>query len=121
MSSSGWASFKRGREALSAFLKAAMGPDVGLLWVELLPQGLSQRRDDAGATANGSAGAINGWKSANGLPQHSKGPGDNVVEVFQRTGNLVGAGGHVYYESLRGGTRGAGRKECFVSLADQVG
>lgn len=45
-----------------------------------------------------------------------------MVDTFLQTGNLVGAGGHVFYESVRGGSRGTtGRgKGCFVSLADQV-
>ena len=57
------------------------------------------------------------------------------MDTFLRSGNLVGAGGHVFYESVRrdeaasvegglgggsrGGARGA-RRTCFVSLADQV-
>ncbi len=65
------------------------------------------------------------WKSTNGLARGvPKAPGGNVVETFLHSGNLVGAGGHVIYESLRRGKRGESGvrgKSCFVSLADQVG
>lgn len=47
-------------------------------------------------------------------------PGEHVVEAFMRSGSLIGAGGHIFYESVRGGSAGGRSKECFVSLADQV-
>lgn len=61
------------------------------------------------------------WKAANGLPQSSRAPGERVVDAFVQSGNLVGAGGHVFYESVRGGASGRGvGKGSFVSLADEV-
>lgn len=70
-------------------------------------------------------------------------PGGRVVNEFLHSGNLMGAGGHVLYESVRGGCRsssslsssrgdergaaggncssGGGDKDFyFVSLADQA-
>ncbi|CAN0381468.1 unnamed protein product, partial [Laminaria digitata] len=150
---SGWASTRHGRAALPGFLRQATDPSLGVLWVELLPSGLSRyteaplnsgskhntdksrnadnsRGSSGGSSRNGSRGA---WKSENGLPRVPQGPGENVVETFLRSGNLVGAGGHVFYESVRrdaaaaaaegGGAReggpGGARRACFVSLADQ--
>ena len=46
------------------------------------------------------------------------------MDIFLRSGYLVGAGGHVFYESLRGGSQvpstGVTSTSCFVSLADEV-
>eukprot|EP00903_Cladosiphon_okamuranus_P007712 g7473.t1 len=155
---SGWASTRHGREALPGFLRQTTGPDLGILWVELLPSGLYHRaepppppppprqqqqqqqqqppstrvssaRSSASASASASAGGDGGkgggaWKSANGLSRGvPKTPGGNVVETFLQSGNLVGAGGSVIYESTRRGARRdkGGRKDkgCYVSLADQ--
>ncbi|CBN75635.1 6-phosphofructo-2-kinase/fructose-2,6-bisphosphatase [Ectocarpus siliculosus] len=173
---SGWASTRHGREGLPGFLRQTAGPDVGVLWVEVLPSGLyhhgssscsnggsSTGADDplrsptllpyssplftrtggsghpqtaaahrsSGGTATGAAettenGVGGAWKSVNGLPRGvPKGLGGNVVDTFLQSGSLVGAGGHVIYESVRrgarGGAGGAGGKgkSCFVSLADQ--
>ncbi|CAN0473986.1 unnamed protein product, partial [Ectocarpus sp. 8 AP-2014] len=173
---SGWASTRHGREGLPGFLRQTAGPDVGVLWVEVLPSGLyhhgssscsnggsSTGVDDPlrsptllphslplfthtggsghpqmaaahlsnGGTATGAAettdnGVGGAWKSVNGLARGvPKGPGGNVVDTFLQSGSLVGAGGHVIYESVRrgvrGGAGGAGGKgkSCFVSLADQ--
>ncbi|CAM9602619.1 unnamed protein product, partial [Scytosiphon promiscuus] len=62
--------------------------------------------DEPGAgfgSTDGNRGAS--WKAANGLARGMmpRGPGGNVVDMFLLTGNLVGAGGHVIYESVRGG------------------
>lgn len=96
------------------------------------PQGSSAA---AGAASRATAGQGGGkgakeeekeaWKSTNGLARGvmPKAPGGNVVETFLHSGNIVGAGGHVIYESLRRGKRGESGvrgKSCFVSLADQV-
>lgn len=130
-----------------------MGPDLGILWVELLPSGLyhrteppqphqqqsvqrqqlhsvrgsiSSRPSSGGGGGGGDGGGKGGaWKSVNGLARGlPKTPGGNVVETFLQSGNLVGAGGRVIYESARRGARrgrGGGKDEvCFVSLADQV-
>ena len=122
-----------------------MGPDLGILWIELLPSGLYHRTEpppppqpprqqqtpsarvvSSGRSSSGGDGGKGGaWKSANGLSRGvPKTPGGNVVETFLLSGNLVGAGGSVIYESARRGARrgkGVGKdKGCFVSLADQV-
>ncbi|CAN0236937.1 unnamed protein product, partial [Discosporangium mesarthrocarpum] len=124
----GWASSRHGREALPAILRAEAGPDVGLLWVELLPSGLSgsARVDgqEGRAESNGSQG---GGREGGGF--HRRGAG-RVAEVFQQTGNLTGAAGNVFYESVRGPCThhkagrdlGTGRSPvgCYVSLADEA-
>lgn len=142
-SGTSWASTRHGRDALPGFLKATAGPDVGLLWVELLPAGLTPKVAHGGPGRGVGAGSgprrspaigrlDSQWKSANGLPRMCQGPGERVVDEFLHSGNLMGAGGHVLYESVRGGTsagsgasEAGGRKSakrfCFVSLADQVG
>eukprot|EP00752_Nemacystus_decipiens_P012025 g10660.t1 len=148
---SGWASTRHGRAALPGFLRKTMGPDLGILWVELLPSGLYHRTEPppppppqqqqqqqqqpqqppsarAASFSRSSSGGDNGkggsWKSANGLSRGvPKTPGGNFVETFLQSGNLVGAGGSVIYESARRGARGGKgggqEKGCFVSLADQ--
>ncbi|CAN0381985.1 unnamed protein product, partial [Ectocarpus fasciculatus] len=171
---SGWASTRHGRGGLPGFLRQTAGPDVGVLWVELLPSGLyhhsnsssscsgnggsstgagdplrsptllphssplfthaggsgqprtaaahrSSRGTAAGAAEPADNGVGGAWKSVNGLARGvPKGPGGNVVDTFLQSGSLVGAGGHVIYESVRKGARGAGKgRSCFVSLADQ--
>lgn len=193
-SGSGWASTRQGREALARFLDAATGPDVGLLWVEILPAGLSQQQRrfnaesvddpvrqrggeprgpdqrilpiDTTGSASSSSGQLgpqadllhsrhqqqrpppppqeeprrqqgpaatktpstlpttatatttttttsrspslslapHQWKSANGLPGMTKTPGNRVIQEFLRSGNLLGAGGRLLYESVRGGS-----------------
>lgn len=117
-----------------------MGPNLGILWVELLPSGLYHRteppppppppsaRVSSRSSAGGDDGKVGTWKSANGLARGvPKTPGGNVVETFLQSGNLVGAGGRVIYESARRGARrgkggggGEDKGACFVSLADQV-
>lgn len=99
----------------------------------------NQRRESWTSTNDEQAAP---WKSANGLPRLPRAPGEHVVDTFLHSGNLLGAGGNVLYESVRGspremegGRRARGReprkgdkgggggvgKSCFVSLADQVG
>lgn len=99
--------------------------------MELLPSGLSHKSaactEASTARETGTVSASNdtrpgSWKSANGLPCPPQGLGSRVVDFFLRSGNLVGAGGHVFYESVRGGSQGSvsSRKTCFVSLAEEV-
>ena len=106
-------------------------PELGILRVELLPSSLSHKSagNKEAFTARGTGMAVSAtddtrpgsWISANGLPCPPHGLGSRVVDYFLRSGNLGGAGGHVFYESVRGGSQGGGaRKNCFVSLAGEV-